>query len=150
MQTFLPLPSYTESAQILDTLRLGKQRVETMQIYLALTDRDYGWQNHPAIRMWRGFDVDLLNYGIAICAEWIRRGNEDSTMRFFLKRLLEAHQAGLGVVRPAWLGDQKFHYSHQMMLISKEPFYYLQFAGNKFASIAELGEVKGYFWPNGE
>ena len=32
MQTFLPYSSFTESAKILDWRRLGKQRVEGMQI----------------------------------------------------------------------------------------------------------------------
>ncbi|MFN7881952.1 MAG: pyrimidine dimer DNA glycosylase/endonuclease V, partial [bacterium] len=32
MQTFLPSPSFAESARILDNKRLGKQRVECKQI----------------------------------------------------------------------------------------------------------------------
>ena len=37
MQTFLPYKSFTKSAQVLDYKRLGKQRVEAMQIFNALT-----------------------------------------------------------------------------------------------------------------
>lgn len=54
MQTFLPYSSFKDSARVLDRQRLGKQRVENMQIITALLDPDYGWQNHPAVNMWRG------------------------------------------------------------------------------------------------
>ena len=37
MQTFLPYRGFTESARVLDTRRLGKQRVETIQVLRALT-----------------------------------------------------------------------------------------------------------------
>lgn len=36
MQTFLPFPHFTMSAQVLDKKRLGKQRVETLQILKVL------------------------------------------------------------------------------------------------------------------
>ena len=37
MQTFLPYPSFEESAKVLDWRRLGKQRVEGMQIINAIS-----------------------------------------------------------------------------------------------------------------
>ena len=36
MQTFLPYPDFAESAKVLDNKRLGKQRVECLQIMKAL------------------------------------------------------------------------------------------------------------------
>lgn len=39
MQTFLPYADFAESASVLDQKRLGKQRVETLQIFQALTGR---------------------------------------------------------------------------------------------------------------
>lgn len=54
MQTFLPYPSFRESAKCLDNKRLGKQRVECIQIIKAINNPKYGWQNHPAVKMWRG------------------------------------------------------------------------------------------------
>ncbi len=36
MQTFLPYPDFARSAAVLDPARLGKQRVETLQILRAL------------------------------------------------------------------------------------------------------------------
>ncbi len=54
MQTFLPYPDFAESARVLDNKRLGKQRVEVLQILNVLTDSTRkGWRNHPAVAMWR-------------------------------------------------------------------------------------------------
>ena len=63
MQTFLPVADFAESARLLDSPRLGKQRVETLQILRALELPDYGWANHPAVRMWRGRTPALVAYG---------------------------------------------------------------------------------------
>lgn len=54
MQTFLPYADFARSAQVLDRARLGKQRVETKQIMLALTTEYYGWKYHPVTLMWSG------------------------------------------------------------------------------------------------
>jgi len=59
VQTFLPYADFGESARALDTRRLGKQRVETLQIVRALTRPGNGWRHHPAVRMWRGYEEAL-------------------------------------------------------------------------------------------
>ena len=41
MQTFLPYKSFEKSAKCLDYKRLGKQRIETWQIYSALKQGEY-------------------------------------------------------------------------------------------------------------
>ena len=51
VQTFLPYPDFERSARTLDPKRLGKQRVETIQVVRALTRPGYGWANHPAVLM---------------------------------------------------------------------------------------------------
>ena len=60
MQTFLPYESFEKSAQTLDWRRLGKQRVEGMQIINAITGKKRkdgkpykGWINHPCSVMWK-------------------------------------------------------------------------------------------------
>ena len=54
MQTFLPYPDLRDSVACLDSKRLGKQRVECLQILNVLEGRRTGWQNHPAVKMWAG------------------------------------------------------------------------------------------------
>src|SRR3954468_19517979 len=65
MQTFLPVADFAGSARLLDTPRLGKQRVETLQILRAIELPDYGWANHPAVLMWRGGGAGAARYGPA-------------------------------------------------------------------------------------
>jgi len=124
MQTFLPSPSYAESAQILDYKRLGKQRVETKQILLAMPKTTGGWRNHPATKMWRGHEVSLCQYGLAMCWEWQRRGYKDTLHDFFANALLQYEEDGRTFMPPQWLGDEAIHASHRSNLLRKDPEFY--------------------------
>jgi hypothetical protein len=148
MQTFLPYADFAASARALDDRRLGKQRVEALQVVRALTVPGYGWRHHPAAKMWRGYEEALAAYGVAICAEWKRRGHADTCEA---KILRDVTDAGVTAVRsqaelaaagqlPPWLGDEEFHRSHRAALVRKDPEHY---AG-------ELGPVDPdlpYVWP---
>lgn len=127
MQTFLPYPDFQASARVLDRARLGKQRVEARQL---LTPR--GWANHPAARMWLGYEGALAEYGDAMIEEWMRRGYRN-TMPLL----------GSGGPRPPWFGDPAFHASHRSNLLRKDPGHYAQFGW------AELPDLP-YVWPSRE
>src|SRR4051794_41780251 len=79
VQTFVPVADFEESARLLDSPRLGKQRVETLQILRALELPDYGWATHPAVRMWRGRTPAPVAYGPAMGRGWRGRGGAGST-----------------------------------------------------------------------
>src|SRR3712207_9150407 len=79
MQTFLPVADFEESARLLDSPRLGKQRVETLQVLRALELPDYGWASHPVAHMWRGRTSGLVAYGLAMVRVWRERAFPDST-----------------------------------------------------------------------
>jgi len=83
MQTFLPYESFAHSAHCLDNQRLGKQRVENLQIIRALTLPNYGWKKHPAVKMWKGHEVWLFDYHQEICDEWESRGFDDTCREKF-------------------------------------------------------------------
>lgn len=134
MQTFLPYPDFTHSASVLDRQRLGKQRVEAKQILLALENPGYGWQNHPAVKMWRGREAALAVYGLRVCEEWTRRGYKDSLTQFFKVRLQ------IMPMFPSWLGDPAFHASHRSNLLRKLPAHYRQFWPGEPADLP-------YIWP---
>jgi Pyrimidine dimer DNA glycosylase len=129
MQTFLPYPSFAESSAVLDTARLGKQRVETLQILRAILLPSYGWQNHPVTRMWRGHVPALTAYGLANVAAWVERGHTDSTHDLIAEFApgmdgVDAEDlAGRGLL-PPWVGDEEIHRSHRSNLIRKDPTVY--------------------------
>lgn len=136
MQTFLPYPSFVESAAVLDYKRLGKQRVETWQILRALRGETKGWVNHPATRMWRGYESALAFYGWVMADEWQMRGYKDSMAQRFIDAQLQYGE----MVKPPWLGDSKLHLSHQSNLVRKLPEFY----GDKFPGVSPDLE---YVWP---
>ena len=148
MQTFLPFPSFDESARVLDGPRLGKQRVETLQILRALVVPTYGWQRHPAVMMWRGYVPALTAYGLAMVRAWTDRGYADSVGDQLLEFAPEVggrQQAWLGEqgLLPPWLGDPLLHESHRSRLIAKDPdIYRTLFPGTP--------EGLDYVWPGGE
>lgn len=136
MQTFLPYPNFHVTAEVLDYRRLGKQRVETWQILNALRGESKGWVNHPATRMWRGYESALVEYGIVMCNEWIRRGYNDTMRERFLP--LFKHTGTFDY--PWWLGMPELHLSHQSNLVRKDAVYYRP----HFPTVASDLE---YVWP---
>lgn len=122
MQTFLPSPIFPKSAALLDRQRLGKQRIENLQIMRALFE-GRGWTNHPAVKMWRGYEWALYMYQEAICLEWQSRGYRDTCLD--KTQDLYFHHRDEGEDRvPKWIGWLAFHASHQSNLIRKDPAYY--------------------------
>ena len=129
MQTFLPVADFEESARLLDSPRLGKQRVETLQILRALELPDYGWASHPAVLMWRGRTAALVAYGLAMVRVWRERGFADTTdaqIAEFAPDVVGVAQEDLAAagLLPSWVGDEALHRSHRSNLIAKDPAFY--------------------------
>jgi len=114
MQTFICETDIALSMSRLDFRRLGKQRVEAKQILTALRDPTYGWQNHPAVRMWRGAERQLCGYYNLALREWVRRGylhhmaeEPDATYTtppFATPTFIRAHRSNLLRKDPKWYG----------------------------------------------
>ena len=137
MQTFLPFADFKETAQCLDLKRLGKQRVEAMQILMVLMGLSKGWSNHPAVAMWRGYEEALSQYAYAICDKWTSHGYKD-TCKEKIKQMISSKP----VIMPSWMGSKDFHQSHQSNLLRKKPEHY----GKFFTVPNDLP----YVWPKGE
>jgi hypothetical protein len=141
MQTFLPHRDFGACARVLDRQRLGKQRVENMQILCALYQvrvfaegkglqleaRPAGWSNHLITKMWAGYEPMLLRYQKAICDEWTSRGYKDTCWG---KTAFIARRVGISyrskVNPPPFLGNFEFHRAYRRILIAKAPEHYLQ------------------------
>jgi len=178
MQTFLPYPDFAQSARVLDNKRLGKQRVECLQILTALSFGPYQsretiahqwkgcsysefvslpklnvrktpWYNHPAVKMWRGWECTLYEYSGIICQEWKNRGFKDTCY----DKLTELHyhnkgkyhlvtdmQQGHNEYYTSWLGNEQFHASHRSNLLRKDPVWYNKFGWTEPPTLE-------YVWP---
>ena len=125
MQTFLPYSDFAQSAASLDMRRLGKQRVEVLQILNALTGRSNGWLTHPATILWRDHIPALVTYGLRVCEEWTGRGYKDTVKD---KLLVIARESSIDMESPievpTLILERDFNRSHQSNLIRKDPIYY--------------------------
>jgi len=132
VQTFLPYPDFEASARVLDDKRLGKQRVECIQVLRGLTLPTYGWRHHPAVKMWKGHEEALVRYALTCVEVWQERGYADTCAGTLLVDLAatgtetvrsQAELARDGAL-PAFLGDEAFHRSHRSALVRKDPERY--------------------------
>jgi hypothetical protein len=135
MQIFLPYPDIEQSARVLDTQRLMKQRVESLQILNTIQGKSAGWRSHPAVKMVKDYPAWLCLYSIKICQEARRRGYVDNLLPHFERELLTYPY----IIQPHWLGSY-LHKTHQSNLIRKKPDYY----SSKFPNIPDN---LPYFWP---
>lgn len=136
MQTFLPYPDFAESARVLDNKRLGKQRVECLQIYRSLTIPSYGWKNHPVVKMWKNHRGALVGYLYAIVCEWRDRKYKNN---------IDVCHLVMGIPKeefknPNWLGDERLHSSHRSNLLRKDFKHYSQFGWKEPNNLP-------YYWP---
>lgn len=141
MQTFLPYSSFVESAQCLDNKRLGKQRLECFQIWKTITGKSEAWKNHPAVKMWVGYDVVLQLYYDRIVNEWIKRGFKHNFDKF---RGIEEIKYPLQTKYPWWMNNkdiiEKINKSHRSNLLRKDWVYYSQFDWTEPDNLE-------YYWP---
>jgi hypothetical protein len=148
VQTFLPYADFEQSARSLDTKRLGKQRVECLQVLRGLTVEGYGWRHHPAVKMWQGHEEALGRYAFTCCEVWLESGFGDTCAATIGSELASV---GIEEVRtqdelaaadalPPWLGDEDFHRSHRSALLRKDPDHY----GTGFTDVPD---DLPYVWP---
>lgn len=132
MQTFLPYADFRASVRCLDYRRLGKQRVEAMQLVQAIQTNGT-WLKHPAAQMWKDHVPALQFYHDCAVVEWIRRGYRNS-MTLYLPTEVEM---------PSWIGMETFHASHRSNLLRKDPTFYGQFGWTEPNNLP-------YVWPSHE
>lgn len=146
MQTFTCYFDHRRTAADLDTARLGKQRVEVIQILEALRGDTDVYANHPAVRMWEGYEPALLLYGLAICYEWrVKRGYSDNVWHQ-LEEMSPTYWDGRHPLEnerynaPPWARDTWVLRSHRSNLMRKVPHIY----GPKYDGTPEN---MPYLWP---
>ena len=139
---------------LLDNKRLAKQRVETLQIMQVLVGLRWnnavgeievfqprGWRSHPAVLMWQGYELALLDYQRQVCGVWTARGFKDTCYPKTLGLVSRWHGGTPPpYVDPPWLGDEAVHRSHRSNLIRKDPEFY----GPLFP---EVSGDEPYVWP---
>lgn len=141
IQTFLPYADFNLTASVLDYKRLGKQRLESQDAIVILTNEKPGtmseaqyyyvlkrWKYHVIPKLWYGFIEALKLYFNIISEEWVRRG---------YKHNLGFYEVGK-VKMPKWMGLEEFHSSHRASLLAKNYDYYRRFGWDEEPKIEYL------------
>ncbi len=133
MQVFLPENSFADCAKVLDQKRLVKQLLEGRQIMSILANESPGgaWRNHPAVKMFVGYEASLYNYLKAIRNEMDLRGykweNNWNVIKDTYKRNFSNQDKNKN---PDWMNDYrwvKVMVTHRGRLYEKAPELYPQY-----------------------
>jgi len=153
MQTFVPYRNLIQSASVLDKKRLFKQVVEAKQILCSLNannlPKDWretktyinkSFSNHPAVKMWKGYEECLKYYYNIFLDESLNRGIK-TTMPFidgkYSKSIEGWREYALlcdesEIEFPWWFENEDLFRTHRARLIEKdELFYGAKFVGDK-------------------
>jgi hypothetical protein len=161
MQTFVPLTeSYDDIAKVLDNKRLNKQALEGWQILMVLLELDpqgefrpaKGWKNHPAVKMWRGYEMDLYVYIQAMVKEWKSRGYNSTIgdkARATILRAMDLEIVKGPSTPPPWVRNMSLFKdvasSHRTALLSKDYEWYSQFGWGE--DPGHRPDTYDYIWP---
>lgn len=119
MQTFAQEATPELVAVTLDRKRLGKQRVEVLQILRALTGGSHGWRYHPATQMWADNPAGLAHYGVTICRHWTGLGYKDTCLDKIAAIVTPDPED-----MPWWWANDRVMESHRSNLVRKDPEFY--------------------------
>jgi len=154
MQTFLAYPDFKLSLQILDVKRLGKQRLEALQILKMITPHytidetlkffpskemrifKHGWKNHPAVLMWIGYENALALYYNISLEVWKDRGYKQTMLQATICN-------GKDIIMPDWFGNDEFHASHRSNLLRKKKEFYNQYGWTEKDDLEYVWPVRG-------
>lgn len=165
MQTFLSEPTFEASAAVLDSKRLNKQLLEGRQILAALAGETKGWVNHPATKMWRGYEAALGSYLAAVAEECDKRGiKTEANWNTILTIMDSQGWFAQEMVMPPWWDENgtemdRIVYTHRTALYHKDPVHYWEYKmcaetiDNDplrwvCCATRRQGKPCGYYWPS--
>jgi len=142
MQTFIVDEDLRRSASLLDRIRLGNQRLEAIWIAQILVgiNANSRWKNHPAVRMWRGYESYLIwEYLVVHMVEWAKRGYKNTRCVEYLAELGYLTLDKPPGPMPCWI-DDNFIEAHRSNLIRKKEEFYAPLFPQTKRGLA-------YIWP---
>ena len=157
MQTFISDTNLIKNFLNLDNKRLGKQRRESVFILEAILKQNKeGYKNHPAVKMWKGYEGYLLFVYLFVNMKIWKNKNfnnvktqEDyeelsklllNKFKCFLSKLLPfIFIRKLIWKKPPWI-TKEFIEAHRSKLIRKKPEHYRSL-------FPDTKEGLEYIWP---
>ena len=154
MQVFLPENTFAKCAEVLDTKRLVKQLLEGRQIMTVLAGESTsnGWKNHPAVKMFKGYEVTLVAYLAAIRDEMNDRGYKWEKNWAVIEDIYNRHYKGDPQPWPYWMQDKeswnRVMITHRGRLWEKDSAHYSDYEaeGQKFMNYVCCPDKCTYYW----
>ena len=154
MQVFLPENTFKGCAEVLDTKRLVKQLLEGRQILTVLAGESTsnGWKNHPAVKMFEGYEVILVEYLSAIRDEMDSRGYKWQKNWEVIEDIYDRHYRGVFQLWPDWMVDEaawnRVQTTHRGRLWVKDPWHYHMYRdeGQHYKNSVCCDRCN-YYWP---
>lgn len=132
MNTFITNTDFRKSAANLDSQRLGAQIYEGIHILSSLLGvndklvnpkRDVS--NHPASKLWVGYEPNLLSYILYHMREWTFRGYSSDINQQNIDIIYDVRTFWDGAeLIPAWITNKLIE-THRSVLIQKKPSFYV-------------------------
>ena len=134
VNTFIPYSDFTKIAKVLDSKRLGKQRVEAKQILNILLGKakSNAWKNHPAVLMWRGYETALKYYHNVMIDEWKLRGYVNTMRKYIIPKK---------IAMPWFLYSKPILDSYRANLLRKDMEHY-----SKYFKVNPIYMKRSYIW----
>lgn len=136
IQTWLPLPDFKDSLAALNPEHLLHQQYhvlelveyfhqpEDSQLPISYNESDLDDES-PIVKMWRGYELQLIEYGLEAADEWDRRRYPSHKMQEKLMVHMEwAATEDAEMSKPNWFGDIEFHLGHQGELLRLDYSHY--------------------------
>lgn len=139
MNTFLPFEDFKETAKVLDSLRMNTCINEALVILRSLShvypvkERTglSGFEGHTLGRFWKGHELQLARYGLALAREFFDRGVAHSIAVDSFNKRKKRLQDWTSLVEymedeqwadttPPMVGDAEFHSGMRAFLLYKD------------------------------
>lgn len=148
MQTFLPYGDFESIANCLDSKRLNKQIVECQQILNCLFGFSKGFRTHPAVKMWAGYEENLLGYMEILHVQYNkRRLDAGKDFRVHRSWMAVENYCGSRYGVPSHLYDGRIIRSHRSQLLTKDYDYYRKFDWHRGDNAVPYGDnALEYVW----
>lgn len=122
--------SFGQTAADLDNVQLNRCMTDTTIIFDILTGgvESHPRENHPAVKMWTGYEFALGTYAMMFCMEWSgQRGFTGHKCFWYLSKAIKAMKAddpGFVYEPPPWFRDRDVLASHRSNLLRRYPLQY--------------------------
>jgi len=127
MQTWIISSNFKKSAKLLDRKRLGAQIYEGIHILSSLlncnnklVNSKRNIANHPASKLWKDFESELLYYIYCHLREWLSRGYKTDINLKNYKMLKSRIKLKNNV--PYWITNNLIE-THKSVLFKKDDYY---------------------------